>query len=153
MRPAENIEKLIKDLRYKAGPRTYNKIFGKVLQALENKQKQKTAITQNTWRIIIKSPVIKLAAAAVIIIASCFFLTHQGQNGGIKTQQITQTAKSPAELTTFASLIFAYRQGGMEMVEKMCDKALKMAGQRPANISMQEFFEESNNGKPERTEL
>lgn len=97
------------------------------------------------WQIIIKSRGLQIAAAAVIIIATCIFLISYGKNGKIKTQQITKAERAPAELTTFASLNFAYQRGGMEMVEQICDKALKMAGQRPANISMQELFEENNN--------
>jgi len=123
-------------------------------QLLKSQAQRTASVRQrNIWVIVVKSRITQVAAAVLIIIASCFFLAHQGQNGEIKTQQITQTVKSPAELTTFASFSFAYRQGGMEMVEKMCDKALKQAGQRPANISMQEFSEEINNEKSERTEL
>lgn len=104
-------------------------------------------------QMIKQSRVTRITAAAAIIIAMCILFVHHEQAGDIKTQQITKTEKSPAELTTLASLSFAYHQGGMEMVEQMCDKALKMAGQRPANISMNEFVEEINNGKTERTEL
>jgi len=105
------------------------------------------------FRVVLQSRITKLAAAAAIIVAICLFFTHHGPNGQIETRGIAQTTDSPAKLTTFGTLSFAYRQGGMEMVEQMCDKALQMAGQRPANISLQEFLEAINNGKSERTEL
>ena len=69
MKPAEDIDKLIKKLRYKAGTGTDERILGNVLQALDKFEKQKSGvITPNIWRIIMKSPVTKIAAAAAIII-------------------------------------------------------------------------------------
>jgi outer membrane lipoprotein-sorting protein len=70
MKPAEKIERLIKKSRYKATPDAYNKALGSFLQAVDEHERQKSAPTEpNIWRIIMKNPVTKLAAAAVIIIA------------------------------------------------------------------------------------
>ena len=70
MKPADNIEKLIKKLRYKAGDEAHNRVLNNVFQALEMRKKQKSAVSQpNIWRIIMKSPITKLTVAAVIIIA------------------------------------------------------------------------------------
>lgn len=70
MRPAEDINKLIKKLRYKAGAETHERILGNVLQALDKFEKQKSsAPAPNIWRTIMKSPITKLAAAAAIITA------------------------------------------------------------------------------------
>jgi len=70
MRPTENIEKLVRKLRYKAGDQMRRRILGNVLGALENKKQNSAAVAPNIWRIIMKSPITKLAAAAVIIIAA-----------------------------------------------------------------------------------
>jgi len=70
MRPAEDMDKLIKKLRYKAGDETHERILGNVLQALDKFETQKSGATApNIWRTIMKSPITKLAVAAVIIIA------------------------------------------------------------------------------------
>jgi outer membrane lipoprotein-sorting protein len=70
MKPAEKIERLIKKSRYKANPETYKKALGSFLQAVDEHQRQKSASTEPIIRrIIMKSPITKLAAAAVIIIA------------------------------------------------------------------------------------
>jgi hypothetical protein len=69
------------------------------------------------------------------------------------TANASQVSASPADLTTFASFSFAYRRGGMEMIEQMCDKALAMSGPRLAGISMHEFLEENNHEDSERTKL
>jgi hypothetical protein len=69
MRPADNTENLIKKLRYKAGTETHERVLDNVMQALEKKEKQKSGATApNIWRTIMKSPITKLAAAAVIIV-------------------------------------------------------------------------------------
>jgi hypothetical protein len=70
MRPSENMEKLIKKLRFNAGAETHDRILGNVLQALDATEKQKSGATApNIRRIIMKSPITKLVAAATIIIA------------------------------------------------------------------------------------
>lgn len=74
MRPAEDIDKLIKKLRYKASAETHERVLGNVLQALDKFQKQKSGVTTpNIWRIIMKSPVTKLAAAVVLIVGVVIF--------------------------------------------------------------------------------
>jgi hypothetical protein len=70
MRPAENIEKLLKDINIDTNVKTDNAVLGDVIEAFEKSKKQKSAIIEpNIWRIIMKSRITKLAAAAVIIIA------------------------------------------------------------------------------------
>ena len=109
----------------------------------------------SVWRIVRQSPITKLAAAAVIIIAVGLFLVHRGPDEQIKPTEVAKVTKSPAEMMTMASLTFAYRRGGIEAVEEICDKAFKMVGPRPASLSVRQLLEELNgNGKnSERTKL
>ena len=75
MKPAEKIERLIKKGRYKATPEAYDRALDSFLQAVDDYKKQKSALTEpNIWRKIMKSPITKLAAAAVIIICLLFGL-------------------------------------------------------------------------------
>lgn len=68
MRPAENIEKLIKKLRYKTSSETHDKVYGNVMQALDNQQKRKAGATVPVlWRIIMRNSFTKIAAAILII--------------------------------------------------------------------------------------
>ncbi len=76
MKPAENIEKLIKnlDLDIDTNDKTDKRILNELIEAHEKSKKMKSALVRpNIWRIIMKSPVTKLAAAAVIIV--CVVLT------------------------------------------------------------------------------
>ena len=152
MKAADEIKRFFKNAVIETNPTKDREVLEQVLEACEGAMGTERVVEGSVW-MMMRSPITKIAAVVVIIFASCLFLTHQGQNEEVKIQQITQRVKSPAELTTFASLSFAYRQGGMEMVDKMFEEALKMAGQQPAIISLQEFSEEINNGKSERTEL
>ena len=70
MRPAKNIEKLVKKLRYQSSDERRKRIFDNVAAVLDDKQKRNPAIIRpNIWRIIMKSRITKFATAAVIIIA------------------------------------------------------------------------------------
>jgi outer membrane lipoprotein-sorting protein len=69
----------VKQLRYKAGVETRDRVLGNVLRALEESKEQKSAETQpDAWRIIMKSRMTKLAAAAVIIVAILVALDYPG---------------------------------------------------------------------------
>lgn len=69
MRPASNMEELVKKLRYKASAAAHERVFGNVLGALDKSEKKRAAAVQpNMWRMIVKSKITKLAATAVITI-------------------------------------------------------------------------------------
>lgn len=79
MKPAENIKKLIRSRRYKAGPEDYDRALDRFLQAVDEHLKHKTAsIKPNFWRIIMTSRITRIAAAAVIIIAGLFIIYKSG---------------------------------------------------------------------------
>ena len=71
MRPAEDIDKLIEKLRYKVGAETHERVFGNVMRALDESEKQKTgAAAPDIWRLIMKSSITKVAVAAAVIIVA-----------------------------------------------------------------------------------
>jgi len=79
MRPAENIEKLVKNINIDTNAKIDEEVLGEVVKAFEKSKSKKTsAIEQNIWRIIMKSRMTKLAAAAVIIVAVILGLTITG---------------------------------------------------------------------------
>ena len=98
----------------------------------------------NIWQLIYKSPVARFAVAAAVIIVVGLFIAHHSPNGQIETPQITQTTKSPAELTKLICLNIALRDGGIEAVEKQFARALKMLGPRPNNPTMQDLYADLN---------
>ena len=71
MRPAESIEKLIKQLRYTTSGETHDRVLDNVLQSLDKDQRQKSGTTRpDLWRTIMNTKTRKLATAAVILIAT-----------------------------------------------------------------------------------
>ena len=76
MRSAENVENFIKKVRLKASAQMHKRILNDALEAQKKSRKTKSAkLEPNIWRIIMKSPITKLAAAAVIIIPVLLLIT------------------------------------------------------------------------------
>jgi hypothetical protein len=95
-------------------------------------------------KVILKSPLTKLAAAAVIILAVSFFSAHQDSSEQADTTTVSKITKSPVEMMTAMSLNIAYRKGGIEEVEKQYNEAFKLLGPRPATITVTELLAEYN---------
>ncbi len=97
MRPAENIEKLIKNINIDTNAKIDEEVLGEVIEAFEKSKVKKTsAIEQNIWRIIMKSKITKLAAAAVIIIGAYVVIHQSGGSIDVATvsfAQITENMK------------------------------------------------------------
>lgn len=96
------------------------------------------------WRTVIKSKITKVAAAAVIVLVVGLFVAQRVPDEQVESRTKLEVAKSPAEMMTAMSLNIAYRRGGMEEVEKQCDKAFEMLGPRPGSITVQEMLAELN---------
>jgi len=75
MRPAENIKKLIKNLHDTTSAKMDERVLGDVLRALDESEKTSAATKPNIRRTIMKSPITKLAAAAVIIVGVVLSVT------------------------------------------------------------------------------
>jgi len=75
MRPAENIEKLIKNLSDKTRAKMDERVRKNMLQALAESEKPSALTWPKIRKIIMKNPITKLAAAAVIIIGVTLSVT------------------------------------------------------------------------------
>jgi hypothetical protein len=94
-------------------------------------------------KVILKSPLTKIAAAAVIILAVSFFITNK-EPSEQEQPNIVKATKSPAEMMTSMSLTIAYRKGGMEALEAQYDEACKQLGPRPRSLSVDQVLTEFN---------
>jgi outer membrane lipoprotein-sorting protein len=71
MRPADDLYESIKKLKLKASSDLDKRVHDDISKALAESEKTDSAVTQpDIWRNVMKSPITKLAAAAVIIIAA-----------------------------------------------------------------------------------
>ena len=112
-------------------------------QVLRSMSPEKTPARRlSIWRVVCQSPVTKLAAAAVIIIAIGLhaFFVHQGPG----EQPAPKVAKTPTRMMTAMSLTMAYRRGGIDAVDEQCDKAIRMLGPRPLPLTLGQLLSENN---------
>jgi len=79
MRTAENIEKFIRNIRYKASAEMHKRTLNDTLEAHSKSRKVEWAAAHsNIWRTIMKSKITKLSSAALIIIAVMAGMIHFG---------------------------------------------------------------------------
>lgn len=76
MRPGENIEKIIKEFDVDINPKKDRAILDELQQAQAKSKQSKSGSRPEIWRILVKSRMVKLAAA-VIVIAAVWF-SHEG---------------------------------------------------------------------------
>ncbi len=144
MRPEENIEKFVRVRKphvttsRQMDKRTMDDSFTAMEQTIRAKSADHKP---STARIVTLSRMMKLtAAAAVIIVGISFFIAHQRPSEQGITTKFLEVAESPSEIMTMKSLTIAYRRGGIEGIENQCEKALKILGPQPASISLGDLF-------------
>ena len=82
MRPADEIKRLVKDAKVIIDPAVKRDALKELIDQLEKPETIRSAETKpNVWRIIMKSRTIKLAAAAVIMIAAFITIYNVGPSG------------------------------------------------------------------------
>ena len=122
----------------------WQKQYPEEFKILFSRAKQTSAGQPSIWRMIYKSKITKLAAAAVIIIAIGLSLVHQGPGEQVDSKNISEVEEFPVKMMTSVSLSLAYRKGGMDAVERQCEKAFKMSGPQVTNVTVQELLAEFN---------
>ncbi|MHC4643252.1 MAG: hypothetical protein ACYS32_16530 [Planctomycetota bacterium] len=145
MRPKENIEKFVRVRKplvttsRQMDKRTLDDSFAVMEQTFRAKAADNK---MNAPRVIIRSRMIKLTAAAVIIVGIGLhaILVHQGQD----EQPVTKIAKYPVEMMTAMSLERAFRRGGLEAVDDQCRKAFRSLELRPGSLSFEQILAEFN---------
>ena len=99
MKPAEKIERLIKNRHYKAGQEAYDKALGNFLQAVDEHLEQKTARPgPNLWRTIMTSKITKVAAAAVILIGGFIVVYLSGGSVDVATVSFAQISENMKQM-------------------------------------------------------
>ncbi|MCL5278954.1 MAG: hypothetical protein M1376_03490 [Planctomycetes bacterium] len=92
---------------------------------------------------ILRGPFVKLAIAAAVLATAGVLLV--GRFAPTPVQPVPATAPpSAAQMVSMISLSAAFRQGGMEGLDKQCDRALEKLGPRPNRMSMQELLKDLN---------
>jgi len=141
----EIISRVINTTKPQFDAEEWKQKYPEEFQILKSPAGQDSQIYQpKVWRLIVKSPITKITAAAVIIAAIGVFVFSRRPVEQIEPPEVLGVSKSPADLLTMASLGAAYRRGGIAEVEKQCDEAVRMLGPRPAEITVKELLSEFN---------
>ena len=146
MRPKENIEKFVRvgkprvTTSRQMDKRTLDDSFAAMEQTIRTKSADHKP---SVHRIIILSRMIKLTAAAAVIIVGMGLLAvfvHQGPG----EQPVPKIALSPTKMMTAMSLTMAYRRGGIDAVDEQCEKAIRKLGTRPQRLTLGQLLTENN---------
>lgn len=147
MKPTDRMEELIRTEKSHIATtgRMDKRVLDDSFAAMEETILAKSAgYKPNLLRTIIKSRITKFVAAAVVILVVGVFIVQRRADERTQNGVKPEVAKSPAEMMTAISLNMAYRRGGMEEVDRQCDKAFEMLGPRPGRITVQEILAEFN---------
>jgi tetratricopeptide (TPR) repeat protein len=100
MRPADNIDKLIKNLHLSTSAELDERIHSEISKVTAESKEIKSAKGElNVWRVIMKSRITKLASAAVIVLAIVFCTTFFDKSG-TPAWGIEQTVEALEEVRT-----------------------------------------------------
>jgi hypothetical protein len=146
MRKKEDIEKFVKDRKphvttsRQMDRRILDDSFAAMDQTIRTKSTELKPIAHG---IIIRSRVIKLAAAAaVIIVATGLIAVFVRQGPG--EQNGSSYDQSPTKMMSAISLTMAYRRGGIDALDEQCEKAIRMLGPRPLRLTLGQLLKENN---------
>ncbi len=142
MKPIENTENFVR--RGKANVTTDPRMDRRVLDDSLAAMDEAVGVGRSSVaRMILRSRTAKLAAAAAVIIALGLLVIQS--NPPEQTHAPTgNIAKSPTEMLSAMSLSMAYRQGGMEAVDRQCRTAMEMLGPRPKEMTIETMLAEFN---------
>jgi hypothetical protein len=101
MRPAKKIKSLFAKSNVTVSSEVDNKLIRDAFLAFEKSKKKSAAIQPNIWRIIMKSKITKLAAAAVIIFAVVIGVHHFGGSIGVATPAFAEVLEQIYYKETF----------------------------------------------------
>jgi hypothetical protein len=106
MKPADRLERLIKETRYRADAETYDKALGSYLQAVDEHIEHKSVLSEpKIWRKIVKSRMTKLAVAAVIIIAAYLVVHQSGGSIDVATVSFAQITENMKQMPWMHAVI------------------------------------------------
>jgi hypothetical protein len=97
-----------------------------------------------TVRLTLRGPIGKLAVAAVVMATAGILLVGQLRPSLERPTPGPQpmAQQSPAQMVSMISLSTAFRSGGMEGLDKQCERALERLGPRPTSVSMHELLKD-----------
>ncbi len=145
MKPKENMEKFVRVRKphvttsRQMDKRTLDDSFAAMEQTVRAKSADHKPSAPG---IIFRNRMIKLAAAAVIIVAIGLIAVFVRRGPDIQIS--SSYGQSPTKMMSAMSLTMAYRRGGIEAVDEQCEKAIRMLGPKPAGLTVKQLLAKTN---------
>lgn len=137
MRPSENIEKLIKNVKIETNAKTDHVVIADVVKAFEESKKKGSAFTQpSMWSIIMKNRITKLAAMVAIIGVFVFLLFF----GSGQATLYAQVMKAFEQAKTIYAVGYSLEDGQMK-------KASELWYQQGLGLRIEEIHRDRNRAK------
>ena len=129
MKKAKSTEKLIRDIytnkmQVTAGSDLDKRVLANSMNVLEKLRSLNSANSQPNILVIIAGSRITRVAVVLIVLSAICLLTLSDK-GEIIESEVAVIYETPAELMSVISLNMAFRDGGMQAIEKQFDKAEK----------------------------
>jgi hypothetical protein len=119
--------------------------YAKEYEAILARGEQKVGwglLCRATW--ILRSPFGKVAIAAAFVMGTGVLLTGRFATPRPTAAPPVVAQPSPAQMVSMISLSAAFSLGGMEELDKQCDRAFEALGPRPSIVSVQELLKDIN---------
>ena len=143
----EQLQRAVNGAKPVFDPQTWRHKYAREFQTLLGRGGQPSRLgVGRPVRLVLRGSIGKLAIAAAVLAAAGVLLV--GRFGSTRVQPVPGrrpgAQPSPAQMVSMISLSAAFRQGGMEGLDKQCDRALERLGPRPNSVSMQELLKDIN---------
>ena len=136
----EQIARMVNSTKVEFDPEQWKQKYPEEYQMLiSNSMGASKADQPGVYLRFIKSPITKLAAAAVIIFAVVLFTVDTKKEPQIRISR-PERVSSPAKIVSMISLNNAYRQGGIEALERQLDRSAELLGPGSADMDIKELF-------------
>jgi len=150
MKSTDDIERLIKNSRYKATTEAYNKTLHSFRQSVDDYIKQKSALTEpKTWRIIMNSRITQFAVAAIIIAAVMVGMSQLGgsiDGTSVAWAEVMRNFKQQLHTNDFVHLVITNHKPihGDDLGFGDVIKTEEIWVQRPFNMRIEEVYQVNN---------
>jgi hypothetical protein len=144
----ERLKKIVDSGKVEFDSEQWKQKYAGAYQALVSRACKRPSVLRFIWG----RPLVRVAAGIAIAVIVVFFTLHQPEKRS-KPTIVTKPEQSPAVMMSRLSLMLAYNRGGLDAVDKQCEKVFKLLGQKNTKLSIDELLNENNGKEPERKDL
>ncbi len=111
---------------------------------LSRRAKPASSNQPDVLRRIFAHPIVRLAAAAVIVVISGLLLTRDRQRQIGPSPEPRLVADSPTRIVSMMSLRMTYEQGGWDALDRQFRETLKTLGPGPSSLTLGQLLNGTN---------